>query len=214
MKRYLAYLWYVMRHKWFVMLECFKMGLIWQGIIHDMSKFNLEEFIKYANVFYDKDGKMQDIRDKTGAYNASKVLGKAWFHHVKCNKHHWQYWILAEDCSTPPLTIFKIGNDENKYVPSAEQIERIKDVIEKAKNNPPYCIYCTGNLVDEIIPANFTAIEMPLKYIKEMVCDWRGAARAQGKKPNPIEFYDKNKHKMLFHENTKKKLQKLLGGNK
>ena len=45
MNKYLKYLSYVLRHKWFVMLACFKVKLFWQGITHDLSKFLPDEFI-------------------------------------------------------------------------------------------------------------------------------------------------------------------------
>ena len=39
MTRYDRYLWYVIRHKWFVGVECVKRGLWWRGLVHDLSKF-------------------------------------------------------------------------------------------------------------------------------------------------------------------------------
>lgn len=51
MRKYLKYFNYVFRHKWFVFVECFKFGLLWQGLIHDWSKFLPDEFIAYANFF-------------------------------------------------------------------------------------------------------------------------------------------------------------------
>jgi len=50
--KYLKYLKYILKHKWYVMIECFKNGLIWRGLMHDLSKFLPSEFIPYANFFY------------------------------------------------------------------------------------------------------------------------------------------------------------------
>lgn len=62
MIKYLKYLRYLLRHKWYVGIECFKRGLYWRGIIHDMSKFRPAEFIPYTNFFY---GKGRGTRQRT-----------------------------------------------------------------------------------------------------------------------------------------------------
>lgn len=96
MRKYITYFKYVFKHKWYVMLSCFKEGLIWQGIMHDMSKFRPSEFIPYANYFYGK----PNIR-KNGYYKATNSgdirFDIAWLKHIHRNKHHWQYWLLQED---------------------------------------------------------------------------------------------------------------------
>ena len=47
MAKFFRYLSYVIRHRWFVMIECFKRGLIWRGLTHDLSKFHPSEFFPY-----------------------------------------------------------------------------------------------------------------------------------------------------------------------
>ena len=84
--KHLKYLRYVLWHKWFVMVECFKNGLILRGLLHDLSKFRPSEWFPYANFFY---GKPTDT-NKT-------FFDLAWLFHQKRNDHHWQYWILSED---------------------------------------------------------------------------------------------------------------------
>ena len=41
----------VLIHKWYVFKECVSCGIIWQGIIHDLSKFSFTEFISSAKYF-------------------------------------------------------------------------------------------------------------------------------------------------------------------
>lgn len=99
--QYLKYLKYVVWHKWFVFLECYKMGLFWRGIVHDWSKLRPSEFIPYANHFYgDKTG-IKKGRTGSGYYKPTNTdnpdFDYAWLLHQKRNKHHWQYWILPED---------------------------------------------------------------------------------------------------------------------
>lgn len=99
---YLKYLWYVIRHKWFVMLECFKVGLYWRGIMHDMSKLRPSEFFPYARYFYGDYG----VKNKCPAKwaDSNSIFHKtahdfdfAWLLHQKRNEHHWQWWILSLD---------------------------------------------------------------------------------------------------------------------
>ena len=95
MKQYINYLWYILKHKYYVSVECFKEGLYWRGLFHDLSKFLPSEFIPYANFFYNKP------RDTTGYYKptdtGNEAFDRAWLLHQKRNKHHWQWWILPED---------------------------------------------------------------------------------------------------------------------
>lgn len=99
---FFKYLSYVIRHKWHVMIACFKRGLIWRGLVHDMSKFMPSEFGPYMRYFYGK--KSSDItrgRDETGYYKPYDTgdlkFDWAWLLHQKRNDHHWQYFILPLD---------------------------------------------------------------------------------------------------------------------
>jgi hypothetical protein len=101
MKKYWIYLKYILKHKWYVWQECYKHGLYWQGLVHDMSKFRPDEFIPYARFFYDDEGRPKAKRDKTGYYkptNSGDIkFDLAWMRHCKRNKHHWQYWTVPQD---------------------------------------------------------------------------------------------------------------------
>ena len=102
MKKHFKYLSYALRHKWYVMIECFKSGLIWRGIVHDLSKFYPSEWFPYAYYFYGK--KEDDIskgRNKTGYYKPGEsgddAFDRAWLFHQHRNPHHWQWWVLTQD---------------------------------------------------------------------------------------------------------------------
>lgn len=93
--KYFRYLNYVIRHKWFVFLECCKLGIPYLGIIHDWSKVLPSEFIPYARYFYGEKGdNIKKSRDKTGYYKpydtGNSLFDFAWLLHQKRNKHHWQ----------------------------------------------------------------------------------------------------------------------------
>jgi hypothetical protein len=101
MKRYLVYLWYVLRHKYYVANALAEKGMYWRAITHDMSKFLPSEFIPYARYFYNPDGSKRQIRDKTGYYKPTDTgdskFDWAWLMHQKRNSHHWQYFICPQD---------------------------------------------------------------------------------------------------------------------
>lgn len=101
MRRYIYYLWYVIRHKWFVFLQCCEFGIPWLGVIHDWSKFLPSEFGPYARHFHNLDGSSKVIRNETGYYKPTDTgdvaFDFAWLLHQKRNRHHWQWWVVPED---------------------------------------------------------------------------------------------------------------------
>jgi len=100
--KHLQYLSYMLRHKWFVFLECCKLGIPLLGIIHDWSKFLPSEWLPYADYFYGKGKKgIKEDKDEISYYKTENTndfsFNFAWLLHQKRNKHHWQWWILQED---------------------------------------------------------------------------------------------------------------------
>ncbi len=75
----------ITKHRFKVCKYCFKAGLIWQGLTHDLSKYNPSEFFAGAR-FYQGNMSPQ-VRERI-------VLGysEAWLHHKGRNKHHFEYW--------------------------------------------------------------------------------------------------------------------------
>jgi len=76
---------YLARHKWFVGIECLRLGIPWRAITHDLSKLELHEWMPYVDYFY-----------------GTKVLGptafdEAWLAHQRCNCHHWQCHVVIMD---------------------------------------------------------------------------------------------------------------------
>lgn len=52
------------------------------------------------------------------------------------------------------------------------------------------------------------ATSMPIKYIKQMVCDWKGMSRKFG--DTALEYFDNNKHKMILHKDVEPRIQEEL----
>lgn len=90
MKDHLAYLSYVIRHKWFVFKQCMKMDVpLRQAVFHDWSKFLPSEWGPYVRTFYTPNG--------TKRYQQTLEFEIAWNYHQKRQPHHWQYWALRLD---------------------------------------------------------------------------------------------------------------------
>ena len=75
----------ITKHKLLVMQGCFKVGLFWQGITHDLSKYSPTEFLNGVKYF-------QGTRSPISAEREEKGYAEAWMHHKGRNKHHHEYW--------------------------------------------------------------------------------------------------------------------------
>jgi len=84
--KWLKHLKTINHHKWMVMKSCFRLGLIKQGLMHDMSKYSPVEFMVGARYF-------QGTRSPNTAEREEKGYTSAWLHHKGRNKHHLEYWI-------------------------------------------------------------------------------------------------------------------------
>lgn len=73
-------------HKYLVAKGCFQVGLYWQGLTHDLSKYGLTEFRVGRKYF-------QGTRSPNAAERDLLGYSSAWLHHKGRNRHHWEYWI-------------------------------------------------------------------------------------------------------------------------
>lgn len=75
----------VNHHRRLVRKYCFRLGLYWQGMTHDLSKYSPVEF--WAGVkYFQGDRSPNDQQRKLFGYSAS------WMHHKGRNKHHFEFW--------------------------------------------------------------------------------------------------------------------------
>lgn len=75
----------VCRHRHEVFKNCFRAGLYWQGLTHDLSKFSPCEFLVGAKYF-------QGSRSPNDAEREARGYSSAWMHHKGTNKHHIEFW--------------------------------------------------------------------------------------------------------------------------
>ena len=110
MRRHWKYFQYVVRHKWFVLIEGLKLRVpIWHLIAHDWSKFLPGEWLPYARTFRTPDGQPQ--------YEPDMAFYRAWNAHEKRHKHHWQYWVMVKS----------LGDIEPLPIPDRHRREMLAD---------------------------------------------------------------------------------------
>lgn len=142
-------------HKYLVMKGCFAVGLYWQGLTHDLSKYSPAEFLVGARYY-------QGDRSPNNAEREARGYSSAWLHHKGRNKHHYEYWI---DYSTIQLK-------------------------------------------------GMTPVEMPPRYVAEMMMDRIAASKVYNKESygdgDPLRYYSFGRDYAPIHPETKKLLEGLL----
>lgn len=105
----------ILTHKYYVAKYCFQIGLYWQSITHDLSKFSFTEFLGAIKYWNDNISSLA---------NECKILGysQTFLHHRGRNPHHYEYWIHSLDDGGIPAKMPK------KYV-----LELICDYLAAAK---------------------------------------------------------------------------------
>ena len=83
---FIGHLTTVIRHRNAVIYHAFKAGILWRGLLHDLSKFSPTEF--FAGAKYYTDG----TRSPNEGERADFGHSKAWMHHKGRNRHHFEYW--------------------------------------------------------------------------------------------------------------------------
>ncbi len=80
--------WFILRHKYFVFMAGFKLGVPMSRLfMHDVSKFGLAELPHFGRQFY-------------GRANDPDGFMRAWLRHQNSNDHHWEYWISRSGCES------------------------------------------------------------------------------------------------------------------
>lgn len=84
-KRFTGHLRTVHKHRAMVRKLCFKCGLYWQGLTHDLSKYSPVEFWNGVRFYTGTCSPHVGERKKYG-------YSRAWMNHKAHNKHHAEYW--------------------------------------------------------------------------------------------------------------------------
>ena len=75
----------ITRHRHRVISHCFRVGIGWQGLFHDLSKYMPIELLPGIKYYQGSRSPNERERELFG-YSA------AWMHHKGRNRHHFEYW--------------------------------------------------------------------------------------------------------------------------
>ena len=75
----------VTRHRHYVFRHCVRVGIGWQGLWHDLSKYSPAEFWVGARHYQGTHSPNEEERRLYG-------YSRAWMHHKGRNRHHYEYW--------------------------------------------------------------------------------------------------------------------------
>lgn len=95
-QRFWGHLKTVHKHRKMVRKLCFKCGLYWQGLTHDLSKYSHTEFWNGVKYFTGTASPHVGERKEKG-------YSDAWIHHHNKNKHHAEYWVDIKDGKSTPI---------------------------------------------------------------------------------------------------------------
>lgn len=148
-------------HRRLVRKGCFKIGLYYQGLTHDLSKYSPTEFkvgIKY----------WQGTRSPNNAEREDKGYSESWMHHKGRNKHHFEYWI--DYGLVPGSQAYVCVPMPNKYI-----AEMLMDRVAASKvykgrdytDNAPYEYYASYPNAGEMHEQTREKLEFLLKLLAE-----------------------------------------------
>lgn len=100
LKKIFGHLHTVNKHRFIVMKLCFKAGIPFRGLVHDLSKYSPEEFLEGARYYAGDHSPIKDCKRIEG-------YSKAWLHHLGRNKHHFEYWNDYLSPNQTPLIPYK-----------------------------------------------------------------------------------------------------------
>ncbi len=149
----------ITKHRHYVIKHCFYAGILWQGLLHDLSKYTPTEFIPGA-IYYAGDKSPNVGERRANGYS------KAWLHHQGRNKHHFEYW---QDYD--PKTRFK----EPVKMPLKYVKEMFCDRLAASKiyygdkytEDMPLAYFEKGKYCRKIHPETAALLEKLLKMLKE-----------------------------------------------
>lgn len=95
----LKHFWLIIKHRHKVFVHCRRCGIMWRGLVHDLSKFSPTEFFESIKYY-------QGNRSPIGVCRRTTGKSEAWLHHKGRNKHHIEYW-LDPDCEITPMMPYK-----------------------------------------------------------------------------------------------------------
>lgn len=110
----------ILKHKRLVFYNSCKLGILYRGLVHDLSKFRPSEFIRSSKSYLGNKTPTIKERENNDGYSYIAV------YHTNRNKHHWQYWL---DYNSKEILV--------KKFPYKYALEYIADIMSASKTYNP-----------------------------------------------------------------------------
>ena len=149
----------ITKHRHAVIRHCFKAGIGWQGLFHDLSKYSYTEFSKGAKYYQGNRSPNEREREIYG-------YSVAWMHHKGRNRHHFEYWndidpLTKKYSSVPMPTNYLIEMFCDRV--AASKIYKGKDYVD----SHPYHYFYGGNAKLIMHPKTAEQLEDLLVTLKD-----------------------------------------------
>ena len=152
----------ITRHRNLVCKYCFRLGLVRQGLTHDLSKYSPTEFLVGAKYY-------QGDRSPNDAERRATGVSLAWLHHKGRNRHHFEYWI--DYMLTPDGSVRYGGNPmPMRYIAEmfCDRIAASRIYLgERYTDAAPYEYYVRSKSEILIHPDTGAEIEEMLRVLKD-----------------------------------------------
>jgi hypothetical protein len=117
----------------------------------------------------------------------------------------YEFFAYAHSFYTKPFPDERWHGDVRNQIPYSLTESGVREAFDKAwlhhqNVNKHHWQYWLLKRDD----GSIEALEMPIKYVKEMVSDWIGAGIAIKGKKDIQDWYKKNKEKMILHPRTRR----------
>lgn len=99
-KNFFGHLHTVNEHRFRVFCLCCRVGIPWQGLVHDLSKYSKVEFWEGVRYYQGDYSPIKNCKTENG-------YSEAWLHHKGRNKHHYEYWYDYAAPVVTPIIPFK-----------------------------------------------------------------------------------------------------------
>ena len=160
-QRFWGHLRTVRKHRRAVRKLCFKCGLYWQGLTHDLSKYSPTEFWNGVKYFTGTGSPHNGEREEWG-------YSEAWIHHHNKNKHHAEYWVDIVRGLSQPIRI-----------PFPYMVEMMCDRIaasmiylgDKYTDSAPFEYYLSHQEENQFHPDTRDALETMLRCVAKYGLD-------------------------------------------
>lgn len=149
----------ITRHRHKVILHCFKIGIGFQGLFHDLSKYSPTEFIQGARYYEGTRSPTELEREETGQ-------SLAWMHHKGRNRHHFEYWNDVD----PETKVYRSVPMPKRYVAEMFCDRIAASKIYKGKNYTdasPYEYFAQGRGKKIMHPDTVEIIERWLIILRD-----------------------------------------------